>query len=271
MCSSFNRRKAGSMMKIYGVMIIVLLSVFGFVCATELDQKDSIETTRSVIERWVETQRLISKEKHDWALAQENLNNRIDMIKTEVDSINEKIIKGWKDVNEADVSKTELFEENEQLKNASEELGQIITILESKTLSLNSKLPETIKSSDRIKLLCLRIPNDPNESKLSLSQRFMSVIGILNELNKFNHEITVTSEVQQINDGSSIEVTSMYIGLGQAYYVNANGTKAGVGRPSANGWSWESKDETARDISDAISILKSEKVASFVPLPVKVE
>ena len=99
----------------------------------------------------------------------------------------------------------------------------------------------------------------------------MNVIGILNELNKFNYEITVTSEVQKLNSGESIEVTAMYLGLGQGYYVNANGTIAGVGSPSAEGWSWESADEAAAEIKDAISILKNEKIASFIPLPVKVK
>ena len=99
----------------------------------------------------------------------------------------------------------------------------------------------------------------------------MNIIGILNELNKFNHEITVTSEVRQLPDGSSVEVTAMYVGLGQAYYVNANGTIAGLGRPSANGWVWEPANEAAGKIMDVINILKNEKVATFIPLPVEVK
>jgi hypothetical protein len=66
-------------------------------------------------------------------------------------------------------------------------------------------------------------------------------------------------------------VTALYVGLGQAYYVSANGTMAGVGRPSENGWSWEPSNDAADEITDAIAILKNEKVASFVPLPIKVQ
>ena len=258
-------------MKIYSVIIIFLLSISVVGRSADLSLTNSVDTTRTVIEQWVETQRLISKDKHDWALDQESLNSRIEMIRSEIADMQEKIAKGRHDVNEADESQAALFEENEQLKKGSKELGKIITRLEIKTLALNKKLPETIRDSDRVKPLRQRIPEDPNESRLSLSQRFMNVIGILNELNKFDHEITVTSEVQKLNDGSSIEVSAMYIGLGQSYYVNANRTIAGIGRPSANGWSWESADETAGKIKDAISILKNEKAATFIPLPVKVE
>jgi hypothetical protein len=90
-------------------------------------------------------------------------------------------------------------------------------------------------------------------------------------VNKFNREITVTSEVRTLADGNVAEVTALYIGLGQVYYVGANGTVAGVGRPSQNGWKWEPANDTADRISDAIAILKNEKVADFVPLPVKVQ
>jgi len=258
-------------MKIYRVMIIILLSVPALCRASELISNNPVETTRTVIEQWVEVQGKISKAKNDWTLEQETLSDRIEMYRKEIASLQEKIAKGRADVNEADKHQIELFNENERLKNASESFGKILTSLEVKTLSLDKKLPESIRENDRIKPLRQRIPEDPNQSKLSLSQRFMNVIGILNELNKFNYEISVTSEVQKSNNGDPVEVTALYIGLGQGYYVNTNGTIAGVGRPTPNGWSWESADGAAKEIQDAISILKNEKIASFIPLPVKVE
>jgi FtsZ-binding cell division protein ZapB len=251
-----------------GTSVIVLMLVVNGL-SSEPVSRDTIESTRTVIEKWVETQRLISVEKQNWVLAQQSLNDRIAMVRNEIDSLHEKITKGRQDVNEADKNQAKLFEENEQLKKASETLNGIITKIESKTLFLNSQLPDPLR--ERIKPLSQRIPKDFNETKESLSQRFQNIIGILNELNKFNHEITVTSEVQKLSDGTSVEVTAMYVGLGQAYYVNANGTIAGVGCPSEKGWSWEPANEAAGKIMDAINILKNEKVASFVPLPVKVK
>jgi hypothetical protein len=98
------------------------------------------------------------------------------------------------------------------------------------------------------------------------------VIGILNEVNKFNRsEITVTSEVRKLAGGSSAEVTALYIGLGQAFYTGSNGTVAGVGHPSEDGWIWEPANDAAAEIAEAIAVLKNEKVASFIPLPVKVQ
>jgi hypothetical protein len=115
------------------------------------------------------------------------------------------------------------------------------------------------------------MPEDPEESKLSLGERFQNIIGILNEVTKFNREITVRSEVRTLPDGSSAEVTAMYVGIGQAYYVNAAGDIAGVGTASAEGWIWTPTNEAAAKIMDAIAILNNEKVADFVQLPVTIE
>jgi hypothetical protein len=44
-----------------------------------------------------------------------------------------------------------------------------------------------------------------------------------------------------------------------------------VGRPSEKGWNWQPANEAADRIADAVAILKDEKVAGFVPLPIKVQ
>jgi hypothetical protein len=58
----------------------------------------------------------------------------------------------------------------------------------------------------------------------------------LNEVNKFNREITVSSEVLTLSGGASAEVTALYVGIGKAYYVSRNGSAAGIGTASPDGW-----------------------------------
>lgn len=254
---------------IYRRMGIILLAIVALGWAAEPVARNSIDNVRGVIEQWVQTRQLISKEKKDWALEREMLDERIKLVENEIASLREKIGQAQQSISDADKKRAELVEQNDKLKSASEKLKGIANNLEARTLALNNRLPDPIR--ERIKPLSQRLPKDPNETKLSLSQRFQNVIGILNEVNKFNREPTVTSEVRTLADGSVAEVTALYIGLGQAYYVGAKGTVAGVGRPSENGWSWESSNDTADEITDAVAILKNEKVASFVPLPVKVQ
>jgi DNA anti-recombination protein RmuC len=257
------------MRRIHSWTIIVVLAVVALGWTAEPVARENINDVRAALEKWVETRRVISKEKQDWALGREMLNERIKLVQRDIESLREKTNQAQKSINEADEKRAELVEENEKLKSAAKTFSGIMTKLETRTAVLIKRLPDPIR--ERIKPLSQRLPENPNETKLSLAQRFQNVIGILNEVNKFNREITMTSEVLTLANGSAAEVTSLYIGLGQSYYTGANGTAAGVGRPSENGWNWQPANEAADRIADAVAILKDEKVAGFVPLPIKVE
>jgi FtsZ-binding cell division protein ZapB len=249
--------------------VIAMLVVAISSQAAEPAGQGQIDNVRTLTEKWVETRRVISKERQDWTLGREMLEERIKLVQREIASLREKIDQTQKSVSDAEAKRAELAAENETLKSAGATLADIVTALEARTVALNQRLPDPIR--ERIKPLSQRLPDDPNETKLSLSQRFQNVIGILNEVNKFNRGIEVTSEVRTLADGSVAEVTALYVGLGHAYYTGANGTTAGVGRPGPDGWVWEPANDAADEVAQAVAILKNEQVAAFVPLPVTIQ
>lgn len=224
-----------------------------------------IDTTRASLEKWVETRRIISKERQDWALGKEVLEDRIEVVADEIASLRKRIEESEGDIAEADRKRAELLLQNEQLKEASASLESAILGLEQRTLALIPRLPQPLR--ERIKPLSQQLPKGET---LSLSIRFQNVIGLLNAVNKFNTEITHTSEVHDLGWGTSAEVTAMYLGLGQSYYVNADGTSAAVGRPGKEGWEWSAATEQAADVQRAIQILKDEAQPAFVRLPVRI-
>ena len=148
-------------------------------------------------------------------------------------------------------------------------VGEVIGRLETKTLELVNRLPDPVR--ERIAPLSRRIPRGAKPTELSLGQRFQNVVGVLNEVNKFNRDITVTSEVRALPGGATAEVTALYLGLGAAYYVTADGAAAGVGYPTQEGWQWKAADPLAAQITQAIAILKNESVPAYVPLPVEIQ
>ncbi|NQV33283.1 MAG: DUF3450 family protein [Phycisphaeraceae bacterium] len=257
------------MAKGYWFGIGVVLSACA-ACAMAVDtQAGSVEQARSTLERWIETRQVIAKEQQDWALGQEMLKERVQLLEHEIQSLRTKIEEASQSIGEADKKRAELVQENESLKLLGNTLTATISQFESQTKVLNHRLPDPVR--DLIKPLSQRLPDDSNETKLSLGLRFQNVIGILDAVNKFNREIKVVSELRQLTGGQAAEVTALYIGLGQAYYTGSNGSIAGVGRPSENGWQWEPANDVAGQVADAVSILKNEKVASFVPLPVQIQ
>jgi hypothetical protein len=230
--------------------------------------EDQLRSTRDTLAKWVETQQIISKEKKDWQLGKEVLEQRISLIEGEIATLKERTETIRGSITEADVKRQELIEKNAELEAASTALVDVIAGLESKTRELLVNLPQPIL--DRIEPLRRRIPADPAGTELSLSQRFQNVIGVLNEVNKFNRDITVATEVREMPGGLTAEVETIYFGLGQAYYVTASGDAAGVGRPSPEGWAWEPADYLADRVRQAIAILKNEQVPAYVSLPVEI-
>lgn len=227
---------------------------------------ETVDNTRETLRQWVEIRRVISREKQDARLSKEMLNERIALVQHEIDSLKGKIAEAEKSIAEADTMRQQMIQENDKLKAVADSLAGSVDAFEARCRKLLVRLPDPI--CERVKPLSQRFPENPTESRLSMSQRFQNVIGVLNEINKFNREITVTSEVRSLPDGTSTEVTAMYVGIGQGYYVNARGDIAGVGAATDAGWEWTPANEAAPHIASAIAILKNEQVASFVELPI---
>lgn len=228
-----------------------------------------IDGTRTALEKWVETRRLISREKRDWEEGRQLVRDRLELVQREIDSLQARTAGAEENLAEADRRRMELFQENAELKEASASYAVTLEDLEQQTLSLLPRLPEPV--IERVRNLSQRVPKDPAATKLSLSERYMNIVGILNEVDRFNREISLKSEVHELPDGSTAEVAVFYVGLGQAYYVTNNGEHAGVGSATAEAWVWTPNDDAAANIQKAINILKNEVTAEYVRLPIQLD
>lgn len=229
----------------------------------------SLEETRLTMDKWIETQQIISKERKDWQQGKEILAGRLDLVKKEVEALKAKLKQAQSGVEETNKKRLDLVAESDQLKAAAKQLTDAVTTMESDIRKLYKQLPEPIQT--KLAPLYQRVPEDPAKTRISAAERFQNVLGILNELNKSNNEINVSYEIHKLADGKPAEVKAIYLGLAQAYYVSARG-EGGVGRPSAEGWKWEPANiNVSRDILNALEILQGKQTPAFVPLPVKIQ
>lgn len=230
---------------------------------------EAIGDTRATLERWVETSRILSREKLDRALAREVLQDRIRLVEREITGLRASIENARSSLAESDRKRDELLGEKERLVQASAGLVEVVARLEQRLRELLVRVPEPIR--ERVKPLSQLLPADPAQAKVALDQRFRNVLGILNELDKFGRELTLVSEVRSLADGTSAEVTTLYLGLSHGFYVNGSGTLAGVGRGTANGFEWTPAGDAAPAIAAAIAVLNNERVAEFVALPIRID
>jgi hypothetical protein len=232
------------------------------------DNSNSLEETRLAMGKWIETQQIISKERNEWQQGKEILLGRLDLVKKEIASLEEKIKQAESTVAEANKKRDDLIADNEQLKSTGAQLTDALILIEGDVRRLFKTLPEPVQT--KLQPLYQQVPDDPSKTRVWLAEPFRNALGILNELNKANNEINVSYEVHNLSDGRPAEVKAIYVGLAQAYYVSAGG-EAGIGRPGADGWKWESSNAIANDVLMALEIIQGKQTPAFVPLPVKLQ
>ncbi|MCA9321735.1 MAG: DUF3450 family protein, partial [Planctomycetes bacterium] len=234
-------------------------------------QTDSspVAAARSKLEQWVETRRITSQERRDWTLGREVLEQRIDLVKQEIAALQTRIGEADQTIGESDSKLEGLRAKNKELKAGAEALAKTIASFENRTKELLKRLPDPARES--VQLLAQRIPEDPEKTELRLAERLQYVVGVLNSVNKFNTSVHVRKEVRPLPGGTSAEVTALYLGLGQSYYVNGPKTAAAIGSVSAEGWTWRAAPGDAEEIARAIAIYENEAEASYVRLPVRID
>lgn len=228
----------------------------------------TLDETRLTMGKWIETQQIISKERKDWQQGKEILLGRLELIKQEVTALEGKIAETDAGVAEVARKRAEMLARKEQLEATGTRLVEVVSGMESELRRLFKAIPEPARN--RIQPLVQRIPEDPTNARVSVAERFQNVLGILNELNKANNEITVHYEVHQLEGGKPAEVQALYVGLAQGYYVSASG-EAGIGQPAPEGWQWVPSKTIASEVLEALEIIQGKQSPAFVPLPVKVQ
>lgn len=228
----------------------------------------TLDETRLALSKWIETEQILSKERNEWQQAQEILLGRVELVQKEIVTLEEKLRAAESGVAEANQKRAELLGQKSLLEGAGAQLGAAVTRMEGDCRRLFQALPSPVQ--EKLQPLYQRIPEDAAKTRVSVAERFQNVLGIFNELNKANNELTVTYEVRTLADGKPSEVRALYVGLAQAYYVSARG-EGGVGRPSASGWTWEPSRDVADEVSMALEILQGKHTPAFVPLPVRLQ
>jgi hypothetical protein len=140
--------------------------------------------------------------------------------------------------------------------------------MEGQVRGLANRMPQPV--AERLAPLLQRIPTEASTTRVTVAERFQNVLGILNEMNRANSEISLSYEVRTLADGSSSEVQVIYVGLAQAYYLSPRG-EAGIGTPGEDGWNWKPAPEIAGQLLVALEVIQGKHPPAFVPLPVEIK
>lgn len=235
----------------------------------EIKNTAPVKETTAALEKWVSSRQVIAKTKRDWDLEKAAITNSIELFSTELKALEEGLQTATVDSSRIERETAEL-EASKAVTEAGLDAARIlVTELEAAVTGLSIQLPPPLK--DRIDPILKRIPAASEETKRSVMERMQNVVALVNEIDRFNLDVTVVSEVQTNPEGKEIQVQTVYLGLGQAYFVDRTGTHSGFGSPSENGWAWIQKPEIAGSVRTILSMYEGKIPAAFVPMPVQID
>ena len=231
--------------------------------------QNDIANTREVLNKWVETEQIISEAKSAWLLEKSMLENSQKLLISELERLDAELEALNATATAVDEERTQLAAKQETLGEASAVVESYIGELEAQIKTILPRLPRPLM--DRIKPLVRRLPDDPENTQLALGERVQNIVGILSQADKFNGTVTQTSESREIGDGRVIEVRTLYWGLGGAFYVDTAGGFAGVGFPEEGGWGWPTVDGSGGQIKRLFDVYEGSEDIQFVEVPVRIK
>lgn len=229
---------------------------------------EALRRSRESMAKWIQTQQIISKELADWKTGREILEDRIHLTKGQLEQVKENLAKAEEEIAKADDTKKGNVAKREELLAATAAMRESLAKFEGRIRELHAYLP--IPFQEKIAALYQRIPPDPETTKISLAERYQNVIGILNEVNKLNNEIVVASEIRLLGDGKPTEVQTIYLGLGQAYFLSLKGDAAGWGKPTAKGWEWTNNNALVKPLRETLAVMQNKTKPKFIGLQARV-
>jgi hypothetical protein len=227
--------------------------------------ESTVTETRSTLEKWVETKQLISKTKSDWQTDKETIEQTLQLYDRELKIVQEQMSKV--STNNTQVEK-ERVQAGELLNVSNESLDrakQFAQSFEVKVTKLVPRLPVPLQ--ELLKPMLARLPSDPANTKMAVTERIQVVVGILNEVDKFNNAVNIFSEKRRNEKGEEVAVDTVYVGLAAAYFVNDADNFSGTGIPGDDGWEWSIKPGLGPNVREIVKIYRNEHTARFVALP----
>jgi len=221
---------------------------------------ERIEATREAIRAYVQVRQDIARLTNEWAAEKDLIERRLALYESERERLEVQIAETEAETTSAERRIAEVNAEIADLRAATAIVAEALPAIEDRLRTLSAFFPEPLARKVN--------PFIGQMGRGRVAERMSYVVGVLNEVDRFNNEFTPATMQKSLEDGRQIVVDVLYAGLGGAYWADASGTTGGMLTPARDGWESHQMDEHAATIRMALDWQKGEnKPASFVSLP----
>ncbi len=257
-------------MRHLAIVAAAALALAAGALAPSAQAQNRVDDFRVKMSKWVETRQLISQEQSDWEAEKETLRATRDLLAQEKEALQVEIEELEASNTQTDEERRDLLLRRGDYQRAARALEDEIRAMEEAVLAVGPQLPEPLQK--KLELLLVQIPEDPENTDVPLGQRLMNVLGVLAQAEKFNGTATFVGETRAVEGDQKVQVRTLYWGLGQAIFVDAQGRTAGIGRPGPSGWEFVNDPELVDEARLLLDIYEGNVDAiEFVPLPVEIQ
>ena len=244
----------------------------------------SYEKTREVLQKWAETEKRITEERRDWEEGKSLLKGQVDLVNGQIRELEEKIADAKRRREEALRKKEEMLAEKAKILEAATDVNRMADDLETGIRAAVKQVPEAIVKEKKLDILIAQLDASAKaraeavkeqqagkEKVVPIASRYQAIVGLIDQINQTYPLLHKAVETRRLPDGRETNVTVVYVGLGQAYFVNLAGDFAGIGTPGPEGWEWTTRNELARDINQIIEIVDKSGSPKVFPLPATIK
>lgn len=229
------------------------------------------EELRTSVREWVETMRKIQQEENDWARDQDVLKNYKEGLQAEISTLKEQIASARTRKEGGDQQSLDKVAERDRYAAAEEELTRQVRNMEEALAAAIPVFPEPLRKDAKvtqgIETLQRNLLLPPDKQSDDVGKRLANVTELLAEAEKFQQGVHVYPELHKDSQSQEFNMQVVYFGLALAYGVNENGSFALAGRPGADGWKFQERNDLAPRILKLVITATSESDSSFTNLP----
>lgn len=218
----------------------------------------TIELTREMIAKWVDTRNQITAAEADWKSEQRILQNQVELLERELAELEEEIEQAEEDTDAAAAQRQELAAQRDELQTSIDTIEGVIGKYEAELRAIVPYLPAPL--TEELDTLISKLPNpDVDKRPPAIGERVVVVVTILNQIDKFNNQVTLKTQTYELDDGKRINVSVLYYGLAQAFFADESGVIGGLMRPAEGGWEWIEQNAIAPAVRSAVAEYKKEE------------
>jgi hypothetical protein len=219
----------------------------------------------------VDTLRKIQEEENAWTRDKEVLQGYREGLEKEIEDLKEEIERAKTRKDGGDKQSLDKLTERDLYAKAQDELVRQLRVLEEGLAARLPMFPPPLREQAKVALAIetlqggLQLP--PEKQSQDVSKRLYNATELLAEVEKFQQQVHVHTELRKDPQGREFKMQMVYFGLAMAYGVNEDGSFAVTGRPGTAGWEFQERKELAAGIQELVKSAGDEKHASFNKLP----